>query len=99
MTVKVLIIVQDGSTAYPFLPFSSLSFCALSLFTSLKQSIPKQYIYSATLQNKISWFVESTELEGTHQYHQVQLLSLINPTISKEMEPSMSLALCWLNVC
>lgn len=51
--VGALIIVKDGGTAYPFLPFSSLSFCGLSLFTSLKQSIPKQYIYSVILQNKI----------------------------------------------
>lgn len=71
MVVEVLIIVQDGGTAYPFLPFSSLSFYGLSLFTSLKQSIPKQYIYSAIPQNKIPWLIESTELEGTHQNHQV----------------------------
>lgn len=48
MMLEVLIIVKDGDTAYPFLPFSSLLFCVLSLFTSFKQSIPKQYIYCTT---------------------------------------------------
>lgn len=53
MMVEVLMVVRDGGTTYPFLPFSSLSFCVLSLFTSLLQSVPKQHIYSAVLRNKI----------------------------------------------
>lgn len=52
MMMEVLIIVRDGKT-YPVLLFSSLSFYVFSLFTSLKQYINKQYIYSDVLQNKI----------------------------------------------
>lgn len=48
MMLEVLIIVKDGGTAYPFLLFSSLLFCVLSVFTSFKQFIPKQYIYYTT---------------------------------------------------